>query len=105
MIQFNEAGENAGYDFEDQPGIQNQPDQEKKPKNRGNKSGLEDDQTNPVTNSAEEISAGLDEEDLNDDPLKQTEEERDEIQNNARDAMNNDNYQAPADRQNDGKTD
>ena len=86
-MEFNEAIGNVDLEVV-QPGLQNQPGK-KKDKN------IAGQPKNHLTNSAEELPAGIDEDIDNADIEEPTEEELDQQKNNERDAMNDDNYVPP----------
>lgn len=75
-----------------QPGLQNQPYRSKDEEGKD----VTGQPKNPVTNSAEKLSTGINEEDIDNAAMEEpTEEELDQQKNNERDAMNDDNYVAP----------
>jgi hypothetical protein len=90
-MEFKEIIETAGFE-EAIPGLENQPYKNKEEEGTGANGRPK----NPVTNSAEELSRGINEEELDDEYMEEpTEEELDQQRNNERDAMNDDNYVAP----------
>src|SRR4051794_11145583 len=99
MQQYYDDGDN---DLAAQPGKQDQAGREKKEREEGKIIAAQ--QSNPDKIAPGEIAIGINEEHLQDEQLKEpTEEEMDEEQNNLRDAMNDDSYKAPANKQVNGK--